>query len=302
MVEVLAMNVLCHQAALTLTAQKQMRSKILTIQEQRFSQKRIGWYPAWHSIISSWIEVDLLENKWIGGVITWGCHSQFFMESFLLRYLAEGSGETWTYYADNEGNTTFIAGRDSRQPVLNDIKGNIFARYVRLYPKDFNGYPALRWELLGCVKYILPYSSPDFNPATAACGITSEHCIHATNARIRFNYKGLITQSRAANLVLSGKLLSCNNISMTIGIETGMIGCAVVYGMCEMAAEDGKCHVACQLNDRQVAQPFNLLLMINGDYDMELCTVQADLSPWKPGRSVIGDWDSFLVNIVAEIL
>jgi hypothetical protein len=90
---------------------------------------------------------------------------------------------------------------------------------------------------------------------------------------------------------------------MTIGIETGMIGCAVVYGMCEMAAEDDKCHVACQLNDRQVAQPFNLLLMINGDYDMELCTVQADLSPWKPARSVIGDWDSFLHTIShAEIV
>ncbi|ELU16905.1 hypothetical protein CAPTEDRAFT_195136 [Capitella teleta] len=255
---------------------------------------------------SSWARIDLLENTLIGGTVTWGnrdANRNYYVTSYCIKYRRDGS-QTWIPHSDANGSrVVFKANQNRQQAVLNDIKGNIFARYVRLYPVKFNGYPALRWELLGCVKYILPYSSPDFNPATAACGITSEHCIHATNARIRLNYKGLITQSRAANLVLSGKLLSCNNISMTIGIETGMIGCAVVYGMCEMAAEDDKCHVACQLNDRQVAQPFNLLLMINGDYDMELCTVQADLSPWKPGRSVIGDWDSFLHTIShAEIV
>ncbi|ELT89924.1 hypothetical protein CAPTEDRAFT_217989 [Capitella teleta] len=86
----------------------------------------------------------------------------------------------------------------------------------------------------------------------------------------------------------------CNNKSMSIGIEIGMIDCTVEYNMCEMndANGDGKCHVLCELKDWQVGQPFNLLLLIKGDSDMELCAVEANLKPWKQGRNVIEDWNS----------
>ncbi|ELU07949.1 hypothetical protein CAPTEDRAFT_207260 [Capitella teleta] len=143
----------------------------------------IGWATAYNKKEGSWIEVDLLENKLIGGIVTWGRGSNDvvqYVQTFNVDYRIEGSND-WITYADTTGS------------IVN--------------------------------------------------------CIHATSDRILLNYKGLITPFNSTNLVLSGDSLPCNNKSMTIGIEIGMIGCAVEYNTCEMNDEngDGKCHVLCEL-------------------------------------------------------
>ncbi|ELU00856.1 hypothetical protein CAPTEDRAFT_194429 [Capitella teleta] len=244
----------------------------------------LGWAP--NQRVGSWIEVDLLENKLIGGIVTWGRGSNDtvpqWVKSFNVKYRVDGSND-WNNYTDTGGS----------------LLVSIVARYIRLYPLSWNNGPTMRWEVLGCAQYAQSHVNRYLHQEAETCAITSENCMLATNNRILLNYKGLITQSNTTNLVLNGKSLSCNNKSMTIGIETGMIGCAVEYNMCEMndANGDGKCHVLCELKVWQVGQPFNLLLLITGDSDMELCAVEIDLRPWKPGRSVIGDWESFLQKI-----
>ncbi|ELU09674.1 hypothetical protein CAPTEDRAFT_208328 [Capitella teleta] len=261
----------------------------------------LGWAAAENRKTNSWIEVDLLENRLVGGIVTWGRRhgTKQCVETFKIEYRIEGSSD-WTKYTNTSGSLlTFVGNKETYQPALNDFAESILARYIRLYPLSWEIWPSMRWEVLGCAKYIQSSANRYLHQEAEACGVTSEKCIHVMNNRILLNYKGLLTPFNATNLVLSGKSLPCNNKSMTIGIEIGMIGCAVEYNMCEMndANGDGKCHVLCELKDWQVGQPFNLLLLITGDSDMELCAVEIDLRPWKPGRSVIGDWDSFLRKI-----
>ncbi|ELU01907.1 hypothetical protein CAPTEDRAFT_191335 [Capitella teleta] len=263
----------------------------------------LGWAPAWNNKKGSWIEVDLLENKLIGGIVTWGRGSndniEQWVNTFNVKYRVDGSND-WTNYTDSGGSLlTFIGNEKKYKPVVNDFAVSIVARYIRVYPLSWYNGPTMRWDLLGCAKYIQSYANRYHHQDTETCVVTSENCMHATNNRILLNYKGLVTQSNTTNLVLKGESVPCNNKSMTIGIEIGMIGCAAVYNMCKMndVNGNGTCHVLCELKDWQVGRPFNLLLLITGDFDMELCAVETDLKPWKRGRNVIDSmtyWDSFL--------
>ncbi|ELT91213.1 hypothetical protein CAPTEDRAFT_50470, partial [Capitella teleta] len=51
----------------------------------------------------SWIQVDLLTNKLIGGVVTWGRpQSTSCVNSYRIQYQSDGSN-TWTNYTDANG-------------------------------------------------------------------------------------------------------------------------------------------------------------------------------------------------------
>ncbi|ELU06584.1 hypothetical protein CAPTEDRAFT_137702, partial [Capitella teleta] len=103
---------------------------------------------------NSWIEVDLLENRFVGGIVTWGRRhgSTQYVETFKIEYRIDGSSD-WTKYTDISGSLlTFAGNEDTYQPVLNDFAERIVARYIRLYPLSWEEWPTMRWELLGCAK------------------------------------------------------------------------------------------------------------------------------------------------------
>ncbi|ELT89923.1 hypothetical protein CAPTEDRAFT_146424, partial [Capitella teleta] len=104
----------------------------------------------------SWIEVDLLENKLIGGIVTWGRGDSAYVlqwvKTFNVGYRVDGSND-WTNYTNaNRSLLTFIGNEERYQPVLNDFAVSIVARYIRLYPLSWNYGPTMRWEVLGCAK------------------------------------------------------------------------------------------------------------------------------------------------------
>ncbi|ELU06876.1 hypothetical protein CAPTEDRAFT_110129, partial [Capitella teleta] len=102
---------------------------------------------------NSWIAVDLLENKLVRGIVTWGRRygSAQYVETFKIEYRIDGSSD-WTNYTDTSGSRLTFAGNETYQPVLNDFAESIVARYIRLYPLSWKLWPTMRWEVLGCAK------------------------------------------------------------------------------------------------------------------------------------------------------
>ncbi|ELU17600.1 hypothetical protein CAPTEDRAFT_40254, partial [Capitella teleta] len=98
-----------------------------------------------------WIEVDLLTNKFIGGVVTWGhAGGSNYVTTFRIQHRSDGS-DTWVDYTDSNGDPrTFVANEDALVATLNQLQEGFVARYVRLYPLTWQGYLFLRWELLSC--------------------------------------------------------------------------------------------------------------------------------------------------------
>ncbi|ELT90140.1 hypothetical protein CAPTEDRAFT_68275, partial [Capitella teleta] len=99
-----------------------------------------------------WIEVDLLDNRLVGGIVTWGRgygdYDQY-AKTFKIEYRVDGSND-WTKYTDASGRImTFVGNEERYQPVLNDFAVTIVARYIRLYPLNWKGHPTIRWEILG---------------------------------------------------------------------------------------------------------------------------------------------------------
>ncbi|ELU17729.1 hypothetical protein CAPTEDRAFT_146150 [Capitella teleta] len=100
-----------------------------------------------------WIEVDLLENKLIGGIVTWPRADNVmdhYVKTFNIQYREEGS--TWKYYQEF-GSTVvgiFTGNENLFETVLNDFTERLVARYVRFNILTYYEYPTMRWELLGC--------------------------------------------------------------------------------------------------------------------------------------------------------
>ncbi|ELU00482.1 hypothetical protein CAPTEDRAFT_186405 [Capitella teleta] len=223
-----------------------------------------------------WIQVDLLHNKIIEGVVTMGdAGLNRFVKTFRIQHLSDGSS-TWVDVANNNTDRTiFDANTDAFVPVWNEFKGGIVARYVRLYPLTFTIYRVLRWELIACrediqpsVDYLLSMFITSRDLSTTEC----IKCIDTANNEIRMRLKGIVINSKVTNLVLGGKALICTGEFIKIGIEMNRNGCIAEYALCKIEATDveGTCHAACNLRDGQIGQPSSLLLMVTGD-DAELC-------------------------------
>ncbi|ELU11579.1 hypothetical protein CAPTEDRAFT_220583 [Capitella teleta] len=246
-----------------------------------------------------WVEVDLRENKLLGGVVTWprGEYKIQYVKTFSIQYRADGQSVLEPYM--ESGNiATFVGNENKQDIVLNGFHEKIFARHVRLNVLTFSGHPTMRLEILGCMKRVLPYVNNEYT-SPALCDTSAEKCIRIRNNRIRVQWKGIVSALNSTNLVLSGKFMICNFPSTIVGIEQESTGCKVGYEQCKIedANEDGKCQVWCHLKKWQVGQPFNLLILVTGDESTELCSVETDLHLWSPGRSVITDWDSFIQRI-----
>ncbi|ELU09711.1 hypothetical protein CAPTEDRAFT_88185, partial [Capitella teleta] len=99
-----------------------------------------------------WVEVDLLGDKLIGGVVTWprsdGYSEHQYVKTFNIQYRAEG--ETGFEYYMDSGNITFVGSENVQDIVLNGFPKKIIARHVRLNVLTFHNHPTMRLEILGC--------------------------------------------------------------------------------------------------------------------------------------------------------
>ena len=69
------------------------------------SSDEYGWHPLRSSKENSWIEVDLMENHLIEGIVTWGRGNDEFhqyIETFQIKHKTDGS-DTWVDYTDADG-------------------------------------------------------------------------------------------------------------------------------------------------------------------------------------------------------
>ncbi|ELT88518.1 hypothetical protein CAPTEDRAFT_211595 [Capitella teleta] len=260
-------------------------SSIMKASHPPVSSKRTGatWWPSnsTQSLTKSWIEVDLMTNRLIGGVATWGAYSDnHYVGSYSIKYRPDGS-DIWIDHTDTDGNVTVILDNQS---------------VVDLYPGPF---------------------SASYDGSTTGCIKTTD----TVHNQIRMQWKGFVINYNVTNLVVRGKFLICSHYFTTVGIEVRSDGCNAEYALCKIEASgvDGTCHAVCGLKDGQVGQPLNLMLMVTGD-GAELCDVSMGasvlpvescvVSPsrFPAGRNIFGvysisgsaPWDEFVQEISAH--
>ncbi|KAM3599721.1 uncharacterized protein V6R79_010309 [Siganus canaliculatus] len=104
------------------------------------------WMPS-GSATSSWIQVNLGEQKKVTGIVLQGCpQSDNWVTKYKLQHSADGS--TWTdYTADGE---YFLGSADKNTPETQLLGTPVSAQYVRIIPLEFNGQIGLRFDVLGC--------------------------------------------------------------------------------------------------------------------------------------------------------
>ena len=93
---------------------------------------------------TAWIQADLGVTSLIHDVIT---QSHSFYPAWVTLYRIETSqdGMSWEEISFN-----FTANIDIQTKVVNELPVGTVARFVRLLPLTYEGYPSLRWELVGC--------------------------------------------------------------------------------------------------------------------------------------------------------
>ncbi|ELT91580.1 hypothetical protein CAPTEDRAFT_204482 [Capitella teleta] len=268
-----------------------------------------GYRPTDANKDDTWIEVDLKADHVIGGVVTWPMNDpdqENYVQTFRLQHRRED--EQMANYRDAEGNIQIFTGNQNNQEnvVLNEFRSPIKARYVRLMPVTYSNTPGLRWELLGCNRYVLPHGVRSAN--ASECGTVPTECISAH--RLQLEWTGLVTELTEVNVVIKGRSLTCNHFLITMGITEGAIGCNTEYALCKIdeSGEEGICHATCTLSGGQVAQPFNLMLLLTGDPQTELCSIEPDLNLKSvqqdscslvlgQARRVISDWSAFMQDV-----
>ncbi|ELU17032.1 hypothetical protein CAPTEDRAFT_201367 [Capitella teleta] len=258
-----------------------------------------GWLSNTSEYGKSWIEVDLKEDRLIGGIVTLGRSKGVtqYVTKFKIKYRS-GESDTFTDYVNAEGNEVFIANTNNYKPVFNHFNAHIKGRYIRLYPLNYQHSPTLRWELFGCtINYSEPIVKLGLKPQVASPDITMSNCIQAINNHIIWNWNGLKTQASTKYMELSGKSLICDMI--TIAVEVDSTGCNALYEKCEVSekGENDGCQAVCQLNAQQRSQPFRLILVVDGDEETQLCAANFYLPLWTTGRSIITDLDAFIESI-----
>ncbi|ELU14106.1 hypothetical protein CAPTEDRAFT_216316 [Capitella teleta] len=278
---------------------------------------KFGWHANYHGICNEslygfWIEVDFLENKLLAGIVTWGratkgvnwqAYDQF-VTSFHLEFLVDKSSE-WTNVTENGTTVMFTANTNRQDAILNTFSESLLARKVRLYPFKCSGRPTLRWDFIGCNKYSIPLVKQGFAPpGLALCGLEPRKCFRWSRIPIRVQWSGFRTRKNETRLSLHGRSIACDRRHVTVGMEKNCTQCAaneVHYDVCviEGTNEDGRCPVLCRMKDSQVGEPINLMLMVNGNENTELCAIDSDasLTIGTPGRTLVHDWPSFLEKI-----
>ena len=101
----------------------------------------VSWSPASGFIIGSeYMQIDLGANKTISGVVTQGRYEYpQWVTSYKVEYSANGINWFWV---DSEN--VFTGNADQNTKVTSSFNTNVSARYIRVYPVTYNGYPSMR--------------------------------------------------------------------------------------------------------------------------------------------------------------
>ncbi|XP_029202215.2 uncharacterized protein LOC114966489 [Acropora millepora] len=111
-----------------------------------------AWIPKSNDV-GQWIQVDLGKITKITRIATQGRQdARHWVKSYSLTYSVEG-GPFLSY-----SNNLVLAGNKDQNTVVGHILNQpIIARYLRIHPKEYQSYMALRFELYGCTEgFIIP--------------------------------------------------------------------------------------------------------------------------------------------------
>ena len=96
--------------------------------------------------------MNFLEPKTITGVMIQG-HGSRPQWTKTFTVFTSTDGKTFTPYSDKKGDSNpkiFPGNKNNTQSETYLFNRKIVAQYVRIYPKQYTGAPAIRFNLLGC--------------------------------------------------------------------------------------------------------------------------------------------------------
>ncbi|KAM6381425.1 coagulation factor VIII isoform 2-T2 [Pluvialis apricaria] len=109
-----------------------------------------AWRPKSNSP-GEWLQVDFEVTKKVTAIITQGAKA-VFTHMFVTEFAVSSSqnGVHWSPVLQDGKEKIFKANRDHTSRVMNTLEPPLFARYVRIHPRQWYNHIALRIELLGC--------------------------------------------------------------------------------------------------------------------------------------------------------
>ncbi|KAM8998001.1 coagulation factor VIII isoform 2-T2 [Ara ararauna] len=98
-----------------------------------------------------WLQVDFEVTKKVTAIITQGAKA-VFTHMFVTEFAVSTSqnGVHWTPVLQGVKEKIFKANQDHTSTVMNTLEPPLFARYVRIHPRQWHNHIALRIEFLGC--------------------------------------------------------------------------------------------------------------------------------------------------------
>ncbi|XP_050757435.1 coagulation factor VIII isoform X3 [Gymnogyps californianus] len=109
-----------------------------------------AWRPKSNSP-SEWLQVDFEVTKKVTAIITQGAKAVFthmFVKEFAVS--SSQNGVHWSLVLQDGKEKIFKANQDHASTVMNSLEPPVFARYVRIHPRQWHNHIALRIEFLGC--------------------------------------------------------------------------------------------------------------------------------------------------------
>eukprot|EP00057_Strongylocentrotus_purpuratus_P014292 XP_011668766.1 PREDICTED: uncharacterized protein LOC590339 [Strongylocentrotus purpuratus] len=114
------------------------------------SGEKTGAWTAQTNDNSQWIQVDLLSDFELSGIVIQGrSDTDEWVTSFRFQYRPDGQAALIDVVDDNGANVTFTGNSDGDSLVINMLPLPVAARYVRILPQTWNSYISMRFELLG---------------------------------------------------------------------------------------------------------------------------------------------------------
>ncbi|KAG8450355.1 hypothetical protein GDO86_002850 [Hymenochirus boettgeri] len=112
--------------------------------------------PSWAASFNDenqWLQIDLNKLKKITGIITTGSTMDkfnYYVSAYKMAYSEDGT--KWTMYREPyvDYDKVFQGNSDYNQEVRNNFIPPIVARFVKIYPLQWNQKIAMKVELLGC--------------------------------------------------------------------------------------------------------------------------------------------------------
>ncbi|KFU89190.1 Coagulation factor VIII, partial [Chaetura pelagica] len=98
-----------------------------------------------------WLQVDFEVTKKVTAIITQGAKAVFthmFVKEFAVS--SSQNGVDWSLVLQDVKEKIFKANQDHTSTVINTLEPPLFARYVRIHPRQWHNHIALRIEFLGC--------------------------------------------------------------------------------------------------------------------------------------------------------